>query len=263
MAITRAVWENRFTEDNIPSWTCPSCNHGKLTSEKKTIKKFEAISSKNARKNEDWEPDWIFGQFTGVLTCNNKKCGDIVIVTGRMNVHGDYEQDEQFEGYDLVFVEYLYPKIFIPPLNIFNIHKDVPKDISNTIRDSFNLFWIDTSSCGNKIRTVVELIMDEHKVTKIYTNRGKRREHSLHKRIELFKAQKPDEGQMLMAIKWIGNSGSHVNDELNKDDILDAYEMLEYVTTKLYEKDTQRIKALSKTINKRKKPIGTKRVKKK
>ena len=263
MAITRTIWKNWFTADNIPAWTCPSCNHGTLTAEKKDIKTFEAISSQNSRQEEDWDPEWVWGQFTGILKCDDEKCGETVVMAGRMDVQGDHEYDEQFEGYNFVYLEYLRPNIFMPTLNIFQIHKDVPKDICKAIKESFKLFWIDSSSCGNKIRTVVELIMDEQKVAKTYIDRGKRKGYSLHKRIELFKAIKPDEAELLMAIKWIGNSGSHVNDELKKDDTLDAYEILEYVTIKLYEKDTHRIKALSKTINKRKKPIGTKRAKKK
>ncbi len=78
----------------------------------------------------------------------------------------------------------------------------------------------------------------------------------LHKRIERFKIKNPEQAESLMAIKWIGNSGSHTSTSLTKDDILDSFEILEYVTTKLYETDTKRITQLTKQINKKKKPIG-------
>ena len=66
-----------------------------------------------------------------------------------------------------------------------------------------------------------------------------------------------------MAIKWIGNFGSHASDLLTKDDVLDAYEILELVISKLYEReDSIRVKKLSKDIVKRKKPLGIKRIKK-
>lgn len=263
MAITRTIWKNWFTKGNIPSWACPSCSYGVLIANEGDIKMFESLSSQNARLDDGWDPEWVWGQFTGTLKCDNEKCGETVVVSGNMHVQGDHEYDEQFEGYNFVYVESLQPKIFMPSLNIFQIHKDVPEEICEAIKESFKLFWIDSSSCGNKIRTVVELIMDEQKIVKTYVDRGKRKGYSLHKRIELFKAVKPEEADLLMAIKWIGNSGSHVNDELNKDDTLDAYEILEHVTTKLYEKDSHRIKALSKTINKRKKPIGVKRTSRK
>ena len=76
------------------------------------------------------------------------------------------EYDEQYEGFNYIAVEVLQPKIFLPSLNIFQIHADVPKEISKAIKESYKLFWLDSSSCGNKIRTVVELIMDEQKIAK-------------------------------------------------------------------------------------------------
>ncbi len=58
--------------------------------------------------------------------------------------------------------------------------------------------------------------MDEQKIQSTYIERRKRKIYSLHKRIEFFKVKKPDEGDLFMAIKWIGNSGSHKNEDLTK-----------------------------------------------
>ncbi|TLX23535.1 DUF4145 domain-containing protein [Chryseobacterium indologenes] len=62
-----------------------------------------------------------------------------------------------------------------------------------------------------------------------------------------------------MAIKWIGNYGSHSSDTISKDDLLDSYEILEHVTENLYGKQLQRIERISKIINKKKKPLNTKK----
>ena len=263
MAITRTIWKNQFTVENVPSWTCPTCNSGSLIGDKKTIKVVESIDSKNGRKEDEWDPEWITGSFGGTLKCNNPKCGEAILIMGKMNVEGDHEYDEQNGGWNFSYSEFLFPLAFIPTINIFPIHSDVPKDIKEAMMESFKIYWIDIASCANKIRIVIELIMDEQKIAKTYLQSGKRKGYSLHRRIELFKTTKPDEAELLMAIKWIGNSGSHINDDLTKDDILDAYEILEHVTTKLYEKDSHRLKKLSKSINKKRKPIGLKRVVKK
>lgn len=263
MAITRTIWKNPFTIDNVPQWTCPSCKSGTLIGDKKTIKIVESVGSKATRGHDEWDQGWVSGAFGGEIKCNNPKCAETVLIIGKMDVQADQEYDEQYGGWTSAYYEYLFPKAFMPALHIFFVHQDIPDSIKKAIAESFKVYWIDTSSCGNKIRTVVELIMDEYKISKIYTDKGKRREYSLHKRIELFKAIKPQEAEQLMAIKWIGNSGSHQNDDLPKDDILDAYEILEHVTVKLYEKDSHRIKKLSKAINKRRKPIGSRRTIKK
>jgi hypothetical protein len=105
--------------------------------------------------------------------------------------------------------------------------------------------------------------MDSKKIAKSYLDGNKRKEYKLHNRIELFKTSNPEEADSLMAIKWIGNSGSHKSDVLTKDDILDGFEILDHVTTKLYETESKKIKKLREQINKRRKPIGNTKRKKK
>ena len=101
------------------------------------------------------------------------------------------------------------------------------------------------------------------KISKTYVDKSKRKPLSLHKRIENFRTTHPREADLLMAIKWIGNSGSHTNEPLTKDDILDGFEILDHVTISLYETESIRINKLSKKINQRKKPIGKSASKKK
>ena len=57
----------------------------------------------------------------------------------------------------------------------------------------------------------------------------------------------------LLAIKWIGNSGSHVG-ELSQKDLLDGFELVEYALEKLYSKNEERLNQMTKEINKRKGP---------
>ena len=55
-------------------------------------------------------------------------------------------------------------------------------------------------------------------------------------------------GNQLMAIKWIGNDGSHYK-KITKEDILDAFKILEYCLNKIYVKEEEEIKKLAKKIN--------------
>jgi len=261
MADTRTIWKNSFSTTAVPEWTCPTCEKGVLQALKKDYTVVESPSSKEARQHEAWEPEWISGHFTGLLKCSNEVCADRIVIVGEMSMteEPDYEDEYEGSGYGFKVVEVLSPTYFFPHLKIFQIHTDVPDEIKDAINNSFKLYWVDTASCANKIRVVIELIMDEQKIQSTYIERRKRKIYSLHKRIEFFKVKKPDEGDLFMAIKWIGNSGSHKNEDLTKDDLLDAYEILSHVTSKLYEKTTKRIKQMTKKINKRKKPIGNKR----
>jgi len=102
--------------------------------------------------------------------------------------------------------------------------------------------------------------MDEQSINKTIIVRHKRRILSLHERIELFKLRFPEIGNSLLAIKWIGNSGSHY-DTLTQDDVLDAYTLLDFSLSKLYNNQEQVIKKLAKDINKKKAPLSRKRSK--
>ena len=155
-------------------------------------------------------------------------------------------QDEYIEDYNEVF----YPLYFNPPLNIFQINEKCPEDIKNEIIDSFKLFWNDLPSCANKIRTSLEMLMNQQKVKKTFIQRGTRKNLSLHKRIEEFKNTKPEIADFLLAIKWIGNSGSHVG-KLEKVDVLDAYELLEHSLNKLFDDKEAELKKKTIEINKR------------
>jgi len=256
MSINRQLFKNPFTLDSIPTWICPNCKIGVLEIDKKNIKIFESSASKSYHSHPAWEPTWINGGFLGFFKCSNSKCSEIVGIIGKMNVVEGQEFNEEYERWDLVAFKELSPTQFCPQLDIFQINKDVPEKIKETILIAFNIYWTDLSSCANKIRVVAECIMDDMKVPKTYLDKGKRKGYSLHKRIEQFKKTNIEEAEHLMAIKWIGNVGSHQLENLTKEDILDGFEILELVTNKLYDKSTARIKKLSKKINKRKKPIG-------
>jgi hypothetical protein len=257
MEITRTIFKNSFRDDSFPQWNCPTCHKGNLIIESKQVKTIENVTSKSYHTDASWEPFWIDGVFVGVLKCNNTNCEENVVITGKYNVEDQYYYDDEVGGNVTTYENILTPTYFNPPIYIFPIHKEVPTNIHNEIVNSFTLYWVDTSSCANKVRVVVELILDEMKTPKTFINKKNKREsYSLHKRIELFKAINPNEADLLMAIKWIGNTGSHNGGVLTKDDLLDSYDILEHVTTKLFEKESERIKKLSKEINKRKKPIG-------
>jgi len=262
MTITRAIFKNAFQTRNIHDWTCPTCHKGALITESKNIKTFENADSLSGHGQLEWEHEWMRGIFLGLLKCSNTSCNETVVISGNFYSVEDQEYDHLSDRYDIVINKMLTPTFFNPPLHIFQINKDLPDNIREEIINSFNVYWLDISSCANKIRVVVELIMDDMKIPKTFLSRNKRKGYSLHKRIELFKGTKPEQAELLMAIKWIGNSGSHTSDSLTKDDILDSYEILEHVTTKLYETDSKRIAKLTKTINKRKKPIGNTKARK-
>ena len=238
-----------FSKESIPDWDCPICKKGllKLIDDKFNFEETEL--SKSAHKEDFWEPEFSRLVFNGILKCS--ACGELVMFIGDGEVehiaYHDYNTDDFFEEYNNVF----RPVYFFPPLQIFNFVDKCPNEIKKEINESFGLFWSDLPSCANKIRTSLELIMNQQKVKKLDISRGQKRPLTLHKRIEAFKLIKPNVANHLLAIKWIGNAGSHIG-KLERIDLLDAYVLLEHSLIKLYDDKETELNKISKEINKRK-----------
>jgi hypothetical protein len=83
---------------------------------------------------------------------------------------------------------------------------------------------------------------------------GKRYMRKLHFRVEEFAKKRPDIGNKLLALKWLGNSGSH-NEGLNHRDLITGFKLMQYAIEELFEKRSRNLEATAKKINRRKGPI--------
>lgn len=243
------IWTRRhFTKDSAIEWPCPYCKNSSLKILENHFWNGETAESKKMRYEEEfWEVEWINLVFSGVLTCTN--CSEHITFTGRGNPEPqgfyDYELDQMHHQY----VEEFVPTFFEPELNIFDIPKECPEAVTVEIKNSFRLFWSDLPSAANRIRTSLEILLNEHKVKRFVVNNNKRNPISLHKRILLFNNKELTD--LLLAIKWIGNAGSHIAN-METIDILETYKLLEFALNKLYNNEDKDIKKIAKGINKKK-----------
>jgi len=174
--------------------------------------------------------DYVFSMH---LKCNN--CGEIVVASG-MKSEENYPSDE-----DSGIQRTITAMSFIPPPKIIEIPKSCPNNVKKIINDSFGLYWMDISSCANKIRIGIEVLLNEL---------GVKANLSLHKRLKEYEKSEPKIAGFLLSIKWIGNAGSHFSD-LKKDDVLNAYELLEFALDKIYDDREKKLTKLSAEINKK------------
>lgn len=244
-------WLNSaFKKDSKISWPCPNCYNQSLKLLKDVIIEEESADSQGARDSPDWGPEFIQNRFAAALKCST--CKEAIAVVG----HSHLEPEMIFESGDTRPVEtwftWYFPTFFEPPLHIFELKDLYPENIREALLKSFKLFWCDSASCANRIRTTLELLMDQQGINKSFlTRRGKRKRYTLHERIELYKVKNKEVAGFLLAIKWIGNSGSHVGD-VTREDILDAYNLLEHSLNTLYDNRQVKLKKISKEINSRK-----------
>ena len=231
-----------FSATSPPAWRCPACGDGALDVVKDSLSTEETANSKKHRNHPDWEPDWIENNFSILLRCN--RCKEPVFAVGNTQLVEDYVEDF---GWGLV--EAIVPQFFVPAVPMIGLPTGCPTEIAVEVQNASSLYWSSPASAGNRIRVCVERLMDHVSIPKKgKTKKGKFQDLTLHARIERYAKKNPDVGEKLLAIKWLGNSGSH-SDELLQADVLDAFELLSYALEEILEGKSSRLKRLSSSIS--------------
>ena len=242
-----------FSPDSSPDWICPTCSKGLLRIKENSFIHEEARHSREAHDHPAWEPEWIRSVYTCLLICSNEKCREVVASSGTGSVDWDIIEDE-YGQQDQVYSDFFIPKFFEPHLNIFPIPKDCPASVVALLNESFKLFFSSPSAAANNVRAAIEELLTELKIKRFTTANGKRRFISLHQRIGLLPAKYAQFKDMILAIKWLGNAGSHGHGEVTADDVMDSYELIEHILQEIYEPKVKKLKALAKKVNKKKGP---------
>tara|TARA_R110002049_G_scaffold308924_1_gene514946 strand:- start:1501 stop:2265 length:765 start_codon:yes stop_codon:yes gene_type:complete len=241
--------KKHFTETSKFNWNCPHCKSKSLEFLKDKFVTEETQESRNYRlKDDDWEVEWITLNVSGQLKCKN--CEELVFFLGIGNPQENGYYDQHLDDFVSEYETYFSPTFVNPTIHLFEIPEVCPELVTDEIIASFKLYWCDLESCANKIRTSLERLMDEFKVKKYSIKNGKRTPIALHHRIEKF--PKREITNILLAIKWIGNTGTHRSKNLETIDIVETYSLLEYALNKLYKDTEKEIKKIAKEINSRK-----------
>ena len=239
--------------DEPPSWNCPKCFSGTLTLEENGLKTCEHGWSSEGHKHEAWEPEWISGSFYWVLRCSIGKCAQRVVVAGEYVVDWDIEDTDH--GPEQVYKDFFEPKGFSEAPPVFEIQNYYPEEVAKHLRGAFAMLWVDPASCLNRLRQCIEDILTIEKIPRFSTNNGRRTALTLHSRIEKYRSSNRDAAEFLMALKWLGNDGSHSGKKLAKIErvhLLEAFEIMEMSLEKIFSSKNDRVRKRAKRINKKK-----------
>ncbi|MFC8765850.1 MULTISPECIES: DUF4145 domain-containing protein [Streptomyces] len=224
--------------DEWPHIPCPTCVRGVLRPVADSFANEERVTSKSWHSHEAWEPEWIQGDFLCILTCLNGTCDRVRVVgDSRVQATGDWD-GEQYE-------QHLTPTMFFPALPLIQSRPLCPKEVGGRVDIAAKILWLDPNSAANRIRSAVEALMDEHGIIRYKPGRrGKPSRISLDERISTFKAALPKHAEaadMLLAVKWIGNVGSHEG-VLRVPDVLEGVEFLDHALSLIYDTNRDDIK---------------------
>ncbi len=249
----RTVFKLPFTKNGTTRYQCPTCSKGYLNVVEDSFSEKETKESRAMHDHPEWGPEYFETVYSGILECSNTACKDVISSSGIGWDEEEYFYDE--EGHpDRDYVRYYRPVIFSPHLKPFSFPKDMPKNVSKEIEKSFSLIFIDPPSSANHIRVALEHLLTHLKIKRFATNNGRRNFLSLHKRIELLPQKYESIKDIFLAVKWLGNAGSHSNHDVTLDDVLDSYELTIELLDEIFSKKRKIAKSLAKRINKKKGP---------
>jgi hypothetical protein len=242
--INRSIWNQLFSQEQFPKLPCPNCPNGRLILDKASFSLTEPEYSKADRKDEDWEFDWVAQRFSARLACEEANCKEVVSMAGdTVHVEDYIEEAGIYEGPGIV--EVLRPRSVFPGSPLFPITKSIPDNVARELKLAFQLYWTDTSACVSRLRTSIELMLDQQKVPRSFlTAKKKVARMDLHSRIAAFEkmATGADAATSLQALRNVGNLGTHCG-EIADEDLFDAIDVYEDVLLGVYEKKSILAKA--------------------
>lgn len=197
-------------------------------------------------------------RFACMVFCNNPHCKEPVAISG---ITGFEQVDDGDGGWD--WSRYLIPIFLFPAPRMIQIPNDCPKDVVAELRAAFMLYWCNGAAAVGRLRVALELLLTHMGVKRFEftpTGRPRRRRLSLHKRIELLREKNKQFGNLVLAMKWLGNEGSHPG-SVTKEDLLDGFEMMEHVLDDLFVRAKSLIPKIARQINQARAPRSKRRAK--
>ncbi|WP_164838080.1 DUF4145 domain-containing protein [Sinorhizobium meliloti] len=202
---------------------------GTLRTDTKPFQREEPQHSRLRNRDENY--DYEAGRFKGFLRCDRQQCGEIVVVAGSFTTEFHHDFDHEAEQPITHEVTTYRPHLMSPAPEIIQYPKKLNKDSKEHLLRSFVLFWVDYASCANRLRIVVEYLLDQFGIER---ENAKGDFLNLASRIEKLTKTKPDQADYLNALRWLGNAGSH-DGNVDFNDLLWCLDMLEHAMIELFE----------------------------
>jgi len=177
-------------------------------------------------------------------------CGEVVVVTGRYSVDMTLTSDGRWYGDYDTFYEVSATS---PGLRMVDVPVTAPDIIKLLAQEAAAVLWMSPPALASALRRAVEAMLDDLRINKTVLNKKNNRERlKTHNRIELLSETRPDVADGLMAVKWVGNEGSHEAKTLTVEQVLDIADVFAYALRLVYDNRDQEIKRRIAKINRKK-----------
>lgn len=170
------------------------------------------------------------------------------MVAGDFEEHYHHQYDEE-TGEAVEFTDTNYsPRIMHPAPPMIELPGKLSKEAKEHMTRAYELFWSDAGACANRLRIVVELLLDQLQIPR----RGPKGKHKnarldLSDRIGLLKDLRPGHDKALTALRIVGNTGSHEG-VVEFEELLDCFELLEDALIELLDRRRENLDAKAQRI---------------
>lgn len=242
-----------FYRDDVPSWTCPSCNGASLNLQADDLLIYDSGETTNSRRMEWFDADCVRYRFSAILRCTNFRCNDVVTVVGAGEVETDHTLDDEGK-WEVNYRDCFTPRFFEPCLIPISIPDGTSADVRQALLAAFSIIFTNRDAAANQLRVSIEVLLDDMGVKARDKNGeflklGVRINDHLREDLRLNKFQ-----DRLSAIQWIGNDGSHGNGAISHADLLAGLEIIESLLVELYPSPGADLDELARQMIDKKKP---------
>lgn len=221
-------------------WPCPACKQKTLQILKKTFVSQDSKETRTSWREEWFDPEMSKSVFICLAECTRSQCKEVVACSGEGGM-GRYGE----EGHNDIEI-WFRPRSFVPALHPIEISENCPKEIAAPLTTSFSVYLIQPGAAANLIRISVERMLTAMGVPERDKNDNR---IYLHARLKTIPKIYTSFSENLMAIKFLGNAGSHTHDIVKISDIEDAFEIMDYIINDLFSGRKESIELLTKRLH--------------
>ncbi|WP_440710676.1 DUF4145 domain-containing protein [Herbiconiux sp. YIM B11900] len=237
MSVDEALSDLSKTIESGQPWPrprCPNCATGHVRFGRPA--EYESYASASSHSHSAFEPEWINGTFTIRGECENPDCKQSVHGTGDYFVGTSIESgsDEPWDKGPEQFSSFYRLSHLHPPMHLMPVPRSAPDQLREGVLRASRVVFADAGLAATALRSVVERFLTAQGVASI-THSGKFR--NAHQRIAEWRdadVMREHTADLLFAVKWLGNAGTHEISDLTTLELIDGAKLLDEAFHRVY-----------------------------
>ena len=220
----------------FPSPRCPECAVGTVSFAEPT--QFETAGMREARNHDAYDPEWEEGTFVAQGVCGGPRCQQVVVAIGTWRV--GYKTTGGYpESYSDQFAVFYQVRQVYPPLRLMELPEDAGVNealggIAEGLLTSGAVLFSAPGLAATTLRGCIERFLSNEGIAR-KTDKGRFRQ--LGPRLVEWRDQdvaRDGIADLMLAVKWLGNTGTHEDSVLTANDVLEGVRLLNEAFHRLY-----------------------------